>query len=395
MNVEQPEIVELSVVIPCLNEAETIGICVRKARHGLAAAGVCGEIIVGDNGSTDGSPERAIAEGARVITATDRGYGAALRAAIGAARGGWIIMGDADDSYDFGNISRFVERLRSGAELVMGCRLPRGGGRIEAGAMPWSHRYVGNPLFSMMARWMYGYPGRDVYCGLRAFTRDFYERLDLRSQGMDFAVEMVLKAGAFGCRFAEVPITLHQDGRVNQRSHLRTFRDGWRTLRLYLLFSPRWLFFFPSLILFLFGGLGTAAVYWNWSWRGVQFDVHTLLISAFAIMLGVNALFFALGVRTYAAIEGYLPRQSRLQTLLAWMSLERVLVCGAAMAAVGVLIVAKLTIGWASAGFGALDYSSTMKVLIPAMTLIAVSIQAVLGRFFIGIFELPGRRTPP
>ncbi|MCD6340022.1 MAG: glycosyltransferase family 2 protein, partial [Verrucomicrobia bacterium] len=236
------EQLELTVLIPCLNEAETVGLCVRKARESLERLGVSGEVLVADNGSEDDSARLAAAAGARVIHVPERGYGSALLAGIEAARSRFILMADADDSYDLENIEPFLAKLREGFDLVQGCRLPAGGGRVERGAMPFLHRWVGNPLFTRLARWWFGTPVHDTNCGMRAFRRDFIQRLELRCTGMEFANEMLIKAALHKGRVAEVPVVLRPDARQTRASHLRTFRDGWRTLRFYLLYSPRWLF---------------------------------------------------------------------------------------------------------------------------------------------------------
>ena len=241
--------IEVSVVIPCLNEADTLETCIVKARRALCKNNIRGEIIVADNGSTDGSPAIASRMGARVVHVKRAGYGSALMGGMAAARGGLIIMGDADDSYDFLEIPRFVEKLRSGFDLVLGCRLPSGGGAVQPGAMPFLHRWLGNPVLSGMTRKMFHAPIHDVYCGMRGFTKALYNSLDQRCTGMEFAPEMIIKASLFGARIAEVPITLYPDGRKSHAPHLRTFRDGWRTLRFFLLYSPRWLFLIPGLLL--------------------------------------------------------------------------------------------------------------------------------------------------
>ena len=281
---------EVSVVMPCLNEHETVGTCVRKAVRALAQAGIRGEVLVADNGSDDGSIEIAQSEGARVVPVPFKGYGNALMGGISAARGRYIVMGDADDSYDFLELPKFVAELRQGHDIVQGCRLPWGGGTIQPGAMPWSHRYVGNPLFSRMARVMFGAPIHDVYCGMRGFTRALFDRLELRCTGMEFATEMIVKASLFGERIREVPITLWPDGRRTRRPHLRTFRDGWRTLRFFLIFCPRWLFWYPGWLLMALGILGYGIALPGLTLRGVSFGAHTLMVASMAVQLGFQAV---------------------------------------------------------------------------------------------------------
>jgi glycosyltransferase involved in cell wall biosynthesis len=244
---------EVSIVMPCLNEADTLATCIHKALQALRGHNIPGEVIIADNGSSDGSQSIAINLGVGLIEVKARGYGSALIGGIAAARGQFIIMGDADDSYDFSEIPNFVKKLREGYELVQGCRLPAGGGSISAGAMPFSHRWLGNPMFSLLARWWFKSSLHDVYCGLRGFRKDFYDRLDQRCTGMEFATEMIVKASLYGAKIAEVPITLHPDGRKTHAPHLKTFRDGWRTLRFLLMCSPRWLFLIPGIILILVG----------------------------------------------------------------------------------------------------------------------------------------------
>ncbi len=269
MNGEMSENPELSVVMPCLNESDTIGICVEKAIRAMREIGIAGEVVVADNGSTE-HPSRSLCRSVRrVVDVPERGYGAALMGGIEASRGEFIIMGDCDDSYDFLEIPAFVKELRSGFDLVQGCRLPRGGGRVMPGAMPFLHRWIGNPILSWLVRRMFRIPINDVYCGMRGFTQTLYSRLDLRSPGMEFATEMIIKSGLHGASMTQVPITLHPDGRKVHGPHLRTFRDGWRTLRLFLIFSPRWTFFRPGLVLIALGadwlcvGTATGSCVWH------------------------------------------------------------------------------------------------------------------------------------
>jgi glycosyltransferase involved in cell wall biosynthesis len=242
----QPDEIELSIIMPCLNEVETVQSCVRKAASWLEARAICGEVIVADNGSTDGSIESSVQVGGRVVRISNRGYGYALMGGIEHAHGKYLIMGDADDSYDFSRLDGFIDQLRSGCDLVQGCRLPSGGGQVMPGAMPFLHRWLGNPFLSFLARYWFGVPVHDVYCGLRGFSRDFYQQLNLRCTGMEFAVEMIVKASLIKGRIAEVPITLHPDGRVDRKPHLRTFRDGGRTLCFFLLYGAKRLFSFMN-----------------------------------------------------------------------------------------------------------------------------------------------------
>lgn len=380
--------VEVSIVMPCLNEAETLATCIKKARRCLDEHGVKGEIIVADNGSTDGSPDIARALGARVVPVSARGYGNALMGGIAAARGRFVIMGDADDSYDFTALHPFIEKLRGGAEMAQGCRLPSGGGRVMEGAMPPSHRWLGNPMFSVMARRMFDAPVHDVYCGLRGFTKALYERLDLRCTGMEFAIEMIIKASVQGARIAEVPITLHPDGRTMHKSHLRTVRDGWRTLRFFLLCSPRWLFLLPGLALMAAGLAGYAVALPGATVSGVTFDAHTLLFASLALLAGFQSAQFAVFARTFAVNIGLLPEQPALARLLEFLRLERGLLIGVAAMLTGVSLLLGAVNQWRLAHFGQLDYAHTMRWVIPGVTLTSLGFQMMLFSFVLSILTL-------
>lgn len=382
---------ELSVVIPCLNEADTLETCVRKALAGIAAAGVEGEVVVADNGSTDGSREIAARCGARVVPVAERGYGNALRAGIAAARGRFVIMGDADDSYDFLEIPRFVKPLREGADLVQGCRLPSGGGTVLPGAMPFLHRFWGNPMFSALARRMFRAPIHDVYCGLRGFRREFVESLDLRCAGMEYATEMVIKASLSRAKFAEVPVTLHPDGRKSHAPHLRTFRDGWRTLRFFLLCSPRWLFLVPGFALLVFGALGYALALPGVRVFGATLDVHTLLVASLSLLLGFNLIVSALCAKVFAITEGVLPEDPRLARFFERVRLEHGLIAGAGLFVVGLALVAVVAQRWWASGFGGLDYAATMRWVIPGTFLAALGFQTVLSSFLLSVLGLRRR----
>jgi len=382
---------ELSVVMPCLNEADTLEDCIRAAQAGFAAAGISGEVVVADNGSTDGSVEVAKRLGVRVVSVEQRGYGAALMGGIAASRGRFVLMGDADRSYDFAEMPRFVAALREGADLVQGCRLPRGGGTVRPGAMPFLHRRLGNPLFTAMARAMFGVPVRDAYCGLRAFTRDFYERMDLRCTGMEFAVEMIVKASLHGVRVTEVPITLHPDGRTAHGPHLRTFRDGWRTVRFFLMYSPRWLFLLPGLALIGLGLLGYALALPRLRLLGVSFDAHTLLVSSLAVLLGYQSILFAIFSKAFAVTEGLMPEDSRVTRFFEVVYLERGLLVGGLALAAGLALLGGAAAQWRAAGFGDLDYARTMRWVVPGVTLSALGFQTVLSSFFVSLLGMARR----
>ena len=383
--------VELSVVMPCLNEADTVATCVRKALAGLATAGITGEVIVADNGSTDQSVAAATAAGARVVSVQERGYGAALMGGIAAARGTFVLMGDADDSYDFGEVSRFVPLLRDGYDLVQGCRLPAGGGVIMPGAMPWLHRWLGNPLLSWVARRWFRTSIHDIYCGMRAFRKDSYTRLSQRCTGMEFATEMIVKASLYDLRIGQVPITLHPDGRRSHPPHLRTFRDGWRTIRFFLLCSPRRLFLGPGALLATLGLLGYALAMPAVSIRGATFDAHTLLFASLALLTGYQAVLYGLFAKVFAASEGLLPPDLAVTRIRNLLSLERGLAIGAVLGSLGLLLLAKAILIWLEAGLGRLDYASTMRVVVPGVTLTSLGVQTVLGAFLLSILELRRR----
>jgi glycosyltransferase involved in cell wall biosynthesis len=382
---------ELSVVIPCLNEAETLETCIRKARRAMREHAIEGEVVVADNGSTDGTQAIAIRNGARLINVEERGYGHALMAGIARARGRFVVMGDGDDSYDFLEIPNFLARLRDGAELVQGCRLPAGGGRIAPGAMPFSHRWFGNPIFSLLARLWFNAPVHDVYCGLRGFSKELYQRLNQRCTGMEFATEMIIEASLRGARIVEIPITLHPDGRRSRKPHLRTLRDGWRTLRFLLLYSPRWLFLAPGTALILLGLAGYAIALPGVTLRGISFDAHTLLFASLALLCGYQATLFSLFTKTYAIQQGLLPADRRLDRFFQIVNLERGLLASAVAVLLGAALLVAAILQWRDAGFGRLDYAVTMRYVVPGATLFALGFQTALSSFFVSMLGM-GRR---
>ena len=379
---------QLSIVMPCLNEAETLATCIRKALTGIERAGVQGEIIIADNGSTDGSQNIALAEGARIVAVERKGYGNALRGGIHAATGKWILMGDADDSYDFSKIAPFVENLREGHDLVMGCRMPSGGGTIMPGAMPWKHRWIGNPILTFIGRLFFKSPAKDFHCGLRAFTRSAYERMELRTAGMEFASEMVIKSTLSGLKITEVPIILHPDGR-SRAPHLRSWRDGWRHLRFMLLFSPRWLFFIPGIGICL---IGTAGLFLltlgNMIFGKVVLDVGTMMVCSMLLLIGTQLLWLAVFTRHFAVSEGLLPPNPRLERILSAFSLEWGLISGFILGLAGVILLGIAFLDWQQAGFQGLSYGTNLRRLIPATTLIVLGIQFLFGSFFLGVLGL-------
>jgi glycosyltransferase involved in cell wall biosynthesis len=384
---------ELSVVIPCLNEAETLASCIDAAREAITEHRIAGEIVIADNGSIDGSIEIGTSQGAgvRVIGVDAKGYGSALMGGIRAARGRYIVMGDADASYDFGEAPKFLDQLKRGYDLVQGCRLPSGGGRIEPGAMPFLHRVWGNPMLTALARLWFGVPIHDIQCGLRGFDRSFWFTLDQHCTGMEFSSEMLIKAALKGGRIGEVPITLHRDGRTAHPPHMRTFRDGWRNLRFYLLFSPRWLFFVPGLLFLLLGAIGYAVALPGASIGAATFDAHTLLFASLSVILGYQSVLFAVLTRLFDIVEGFLPADARFIRLFDIFNLERGLLAGAAAVVLGLALLGLAVAQWYRVDFGRLDYGETMRIVIPGVTLTALGVQTVLSSFVFSIIGLKRR----
>jgi len=384
-------LLELTILMPCLNEAETLGTCVRKARDYLARSGIAGEVLVADNGSTDGSQAIAESLGARVVAVPERGYGAALIAGIAAARGRFVIMGDSDDSYDFTALDPFVAKLREGYQLVMGNRFKGG---IMPGAMPPLHRYLGNPVLSTIGRLFFGSPVGDFHCGLRGFDRDAMRRLELRAPGMEFASEMVVKATVQGLRMAEVPTTLSPDGR-SRPPHLRSWRDGWRHLRFLLVFCPRWLFLYPGAGLFLAGLLAMALLLPGpVSAAGLTFDVHTLLYASGAMIMGFQAVQFWVFARIYGAQEGVVPEEGRLSALLARFGLEPALVVAGLLVLAGLGLGVAAVVIWGAEHFGPLSGMGAMRVAIASVTAMVLGLQLAFGAFFVallGMMRVPRR----
>ena len=379
---------ELSVVLPCLNEKETVGDCVRKALAALRSARIHGEIIVADNGSTDGSIEAAISAGARVVHVDHRGYGNALRGGIQAAHGTYVLMADSDDSYDFSHIPRFIEQLRKGSDLVMGNRFLGG---IGNGAMPPLHRYLGNPVLTAIGRLFFHSPSRDFHCGIRAFRKDSYERMDIRSTGMEFASEMVVKASLLHMKVSEVPTTLSPDGRTHP-PHLRTWHDGWRHLRFLLMYSPRWLFLYPG-VASIFLGLATCV----WLMPGPQrlgnvvFDFHTLAYGFAAILVGFQLLAFAVFTKVFAITEGLLPEDPRMNRVFDYVKLETGLLLGGLCVALGVAgsILALST--WARSSFGPITSNNLLRLVMLSVFALILGPQIIFSSFFLSILGLRRR----
>jgi glycosyltransferase involved in cell wall biosynthesis len=382
---------EVSVVMPCLNEADTLATCLQKAQRALREAGIAGEVIVADNGSSDGSQEIALTEGARVVDVAEKGYGSALMGGIAAARGRYVIMGDADDSYDFLEIPKFVAKLREGNQLVQGCRLPAGGGIIQPGAMPFLHRWIGNPALTMLVRSWFDAPVHDVYCGMRGFTKQLYARLDQRCTGMEFATEMIIKSSLMREQIAEVPITLHPDGRRSHPPHLKTFRDGWRTLRFFLMCTPRQLYMIPGLLFVLVGLVGYALALPATKIGPATLGAHTLLFASLSIICGYQAILFSVFAQTFAMAEHLIPEDPVMMRAFKLINLERGLLASFLAMAAGFVLLVAAVMQWRAVDYGPLDYARTMRYVIPGATLTALGFQTFLSSFFISILGMTRR----
>ncbi len=377
---------ELSIVMPCLNEARTVGRCVAKAIAYLDAHRIKGEVIVADNGSVDGSQKIAASLGARVVPVASKGYGNALRAGIEAARGRFVIMGDSDDSYDFHDLDPFVAKLREGYQLVMGNRF-RGG--IKPGAMPPLHRYLGNPVLTAVGRLFFRSLCGDFHCGLRGFERDAILQLDLQASGMEFASEMVVKASIFRLSVAEVPTTLSPDGR-DRPPHLRSWRDGWRHLRLLLLFSPRWLFLYPGATIFLFGLAATLVLFsTDVTFGSLVFAEHSMVLTAAAINVGFEIMLFWVFANMIAIQRGLLPSDVKFERFRRMVSLERGLALGAALILLGFATAVAALSEWSAVGFGVLTQGSAMRLVIVSGTTLVLGTQILFGSFFLYVLEYP------
>ena len=390
------EPVELTILMPCLNEAETLARCIEKAKIGIQKSGVRGEILIADNGSTDGSQAIAEKSGARLVPVKEKGYGAALIGGVRAASGKWIIMGDADDSYDFSDVTGFVKKFQAGDELVMGCRLPVGGGTISPGAMPWKNRWIGNPVLSFIGRLFFKCPAHDFHAGLRGFTKIAFEKMDLQTTGMEFASEMVIKSTLKGLKISEVPITLHKDGR-SRPPHLKPWRDGWRHLRFMLLFSPRWLFLMPGIFLSLAGIIFAAALsFGNFRLGGVEFNVGTLVVACMTVIVGFQLVAFAFFTKVFAIAEGLLPDDPKLSRMFKIFTLEKGIILGLLVLLAGIVLLARSVWIWRMNDYGLLDPSENLRRLIPAATLIVLGIQTVFSSFFMSALGLKtATRKPP
>ena len=385
------ESLDVTIVMPCLNEAETVATCVQKALRGLRENNLRGEVVIADNGSTDGSQDLARSAGARVVSVEKKGYGNALMGGIAAARGEFVLMGDADDSYDFGHVGRFVAKLRQGYDLVMGNRFQGG---IQPGAMPFHHRYLGNPVLSGIGRLFFHSPCGDFHCGLRGFSRKAILGLDLCTTGMEFASEMVVKATLHGLRISEVPTTLSPDGR-SRPPHLRSWRDGWRHLRFLLLYSPRWLFLYPGLAMFFIGLMLIA-----WLLPGprrvgaVELDVNTMLGGAAMILVGFQSVAFSLLAKVFAVNSGLMPWTPGFRRVFDWITLETGLVAGALLTLAGGFGLGAMFSIWNQHGFGPLDPQKSLRWTIPAVTAMSLGFQVVFSSFFFSMLGLDRKTTP-
>jgi len=376
---------ELSILMPCLNEAQTVGQCIEKAKLFLRESIIEGEIIIADNGSSDGSRQIAERFGAKVVEIPEKGYGNALKGGIAAAKGQYIIMGDADGSYDFSALMPFVKKLREGYDLVMGNRF-RGG--IKPGAMPALHKYVGNPILSSIGQLFFSSPAKDFHCGLRGFSKKAALQMDLQTNGMEFASEMVIKSSLLGLRVCEVPITLYPDGR-DRPPHLRSWRDGWRHLRFMLLFSPRWLFFYPGLILMM---IGIILSIWTFispiRINSIELDIHSLAYFNAGIVIGFSMILFAVQSRFYAYRAGFLPSQPSFQNIFRLFNLERGLLTGAIMILSSLLLTFLAFGNWARAAFGDIDPVVTMRFVIPSVSIIIMGTQVIFSSFFLSMLDI-------
>lgn len=382
------EDIELTILMPCLNEAETLETCIKKAQSYIDSSGIKAEILIADNGSTDGSQEIARSEGARVVDVEARGYGAALIEGTKAARGTYVIMGDADDSYDFEHLDAFVKRLREGSDLVMGNRFDAEGGGIEPGAMPPLHRYLGNPVLSFAGRLIYGSKIRDFHCGLRGYNRQSILDLGLQTTGMEYASEMVVKSELNGLKISEVPTTLKKDGR-SRPPHLRSWHDGWRHLKFLLMHSPKWLFIYPGIIMLVLGLFGMAPLtIADVEIGDVTFGVHTLLFFAALTVIGINVLSYGYLTQLYAKVSGFIPSNRQLRK---GHRLESLLLLGGLLTLAGIIVSIVAFSIWGNSDFGDMNPNQLMRITIPGVSLIIIGIQLMFLSFFAGILEIKHR----
>ncbi len=376
---------ELTVVMPCLNEAETLAVCIKKAQAFFEREGVAGEVVIADNGSTDGSQEIAKSLKARVVNVTDKGYGNALIGGITAAEGKYVMMGDADDSYDFSNMMPYLEKLREGYDLVMGNRFKGG---IKKGAMPFLHKYLGNPVLSFIGRLFFNSKIGDFHCGLRGFSKEAFYKMDLKTTGMEFASEMIVKASLYDLKITEVPTILSPDGRTRP-PHLNTWSDGWRHLRFLLLYSPKWLFFIPGMLLMLFGGITSGILIYNpVTISNITFDVHTLLFTSGCLLIGFQFILFYGLTKVFTVENGLLPKSKHYDRQFKFINLERGLIVGALFVIVGIVLSVLAYSYWQELSFGDITNSNTLRMVIPAVTSMLLGVQIILFSLFFSILGL-------
>jgi glycosyltransferase involved in cell wall biosynthesis len=381
---------EFSIVMPCLNESETLAICIEKANLFFELNAINGEVIIADNGSSDGSQEIAISNGAKVITIANKGYGNALKGGIENASGRYIIMGDADDSYDFSNLSLFTEKLRKGADLVIGNRFK---GEIKKGAMPLLHQYLGNPVLSFLGRLFFKSTIGDFHCGLRGFSKEAYLKMNLATSGMEFASEMIVKSHLLNLKIIEVPIILYKDGR-SRKPHLNTWSDGWRHLRFLLLYSPNWLFLFPGIIMMVFGFVFSLLLIISpIQISTITFDVHTLLYATSLLLIGFQFVVFYGFTKVFAVTQHLLPKSSRYNSLFKYINLEKGLVLGFITTLIGIFLSIYGLSLWSKNNFGVLEVRTTLRIIIPAVTTIIIGIQIILFSFFFSILGLKDEKN--
>jgi len=382
------EYVSASIVMPCLNEAETLATCIQEAMAAFQSSGIAGEVVIADNGSTDGSQAIAVSLGARVVQVAEKGYGNALMGGIAAARGEYIVMADSDASYNFGHVPRFVEKLREGCDLVMGNRFLGG---IEPGAMPWKHRWIGNPVLSGIGKLFFQCPAGDFHCGLRGFTKDAYNRMGLSTPGMEFASEMVIKSTLNGLKIAEIPTVLRPDGR-SRPPHLRSWRDGWRHLRFMLIFCPRWLFVIPGLTL-SFVGIGlmlllvSAGTFRMGPTGQIGLSVNTMLAAGAMVLVGYQILLAGTFTRALGTIMGSHPRNAFLDRWSERLPMEYGVVAGGILTLVGVILLGHATWYWHSLGYGELPREISVRQVIPSVILTSIGVQTVFGSFFLSVLS--------
>lgn len=381
---------EFSIVMPCLNESETLAICIEKANLFFETNAINGEVIIADNGSSDGSQEIALSHGAKVISIVNKGYGNALKGGIKNASGKYILMGDADDSYDFSNLSPFIEKLREGADLVIGNRFKGG---IKKGAMPFLHKYLGNPVLSFLGRLFFKSSIGDFHCGLRGFSKETYLKMNLATSGMEFASEMIVKSHLLNLKIVEVPTILYKDGR-SRKPHLNTWSDGWRHLRFLLLYSPKWLFLFPGIIMMVFGFVFSALLIMSpIQISTVTFDVHTLLYATSILLIGFQFVVFYGFTKVFAVTQNLLPKSNRYNSLFKYINLEKGLILGFITTLIGVVLSIYGLSLWSKNNYGVLEVRTTLRIIIPAVTTIIIGIQIILFSFFFSILGLKDEKN--